>query len=76
MKKLTKENTVKNLHRVHIGTSNTKCNLLGIYHNINGKYLQSYQDEFYYKLNPRHFGDKLFDKLVVTMSDNYWFNYD
>jgi len=74
--KSTKESTVKNLPWVHIAISNAKRNLLGIYHKINGKYLQSYLDEFCYKLNRRYFGDKLFDRLAIAMSDNYWYNND
>jgi hypothetical protein len=76
MEKSTKESTVKNLPWVHIAISNAKRNLLGIYHKINGKYLQSYLDEFCYKLNRRYFGDKLFDRLAVAMSDNYWYKND
>ncbi|MDO9580193.1 MAG: IS1595 family transposase [Bacteroidales bacterium] len=74
--KSTKESTVKNLPWVHIAISNAKRTFLGIYHKINGKYLQSYLDEFCYKLNRRYFGDKLFDRLAVAMSDNYWYNND
>ena len=33
-----------------------------------------YLDEFCYKLNRRYFGDKLFDRLTIAMSDNYWYN--
>ena len=76
MEKSTKESTVKNLPWVHIAISNAKRNLLGIYHKINGKYLQSYLDEFCYKLNRRYFGDQLFERLAVAMSDNYWYNND
>lgn len=76
MEKSTKESTVNNLPWVHIAISNAKRTLLGIYHKINGKYLQSYLDEFCYKLNRRYFGDKLFDRLAVAMSDNYWYKND
>ncbi|MFC2138674.1 IS1595 family transposase [Bacteroidota bacterium] len=72
--KSTKETTVKTLPWVHIAISNAKRNLLGIYHKINGKYLQLYLDEFCYKLNRRYFGDRLFDRLTVAMADNYWYN--
>jgi len=72
--KSTKETTVKSLPWVHIAISNAKRNLLGIYHKIKGKYLQLYLDEFCYKLNRRYFGDKLFDRLAIAMSDNYWYN--
>jgi hypothetical protein len=71
--KSTRETTVKNLPWVHIAISNAKRNLLGIYHKIKGKYLQLYLDEFCYKLNRRYFGDRLFDRLAIAMSDNYWY---
>jgi len=72
--KSTKETTVKSLPWVHIAISNAKRNLLGIHHKIKGKYLQLYLDEFCYKLNRRYFGDKLFDRLAIAISDNYWYN--
>jgi hypothetical protein len=72
--KSTRETTVKSLPWVHIAISNAKRTLLGIYHKIKGKYLQLYLDEFCYKLNRRHFGDRLFERLAVAMSDNYWYN--
>lgn len=74
--KSTKETTVNNLPWVHIAISNAKRNFLGIYHKINGKFLQSYLDEFCYKLNRRYFGDRLFDRLAIAMSDNYWYKND
>ena len=69
----SKETTVKTLPWVHIAISNAKRTLLGIYHKIKGKYLQAYLDEFCYKLNRRYFGDKLFDRLAIAMTDNYWY---
>jgi len=74
--KSTKETTVKTLPWVHIAISNAKRTLLGVYHKIKGKYLQLYLDEFCYKLNRRYFGDRLFDRLAIAMSDNYWYNND
>jgi ISXO2-like transposase domain/Transposase zinc-ribbon domain len=72
--KSTKESTVKNLPWVHIAISNAKRTLLGIYHKIKGKYLQLYLDEFCYKLNRRYFGDRLFDRLTIAMTNNYWYD--
>ena len=72
--KSTKESTVKSLPWVHIAISNAKRTLLGIYHKIKGMYLQLYLDEFCYKLNHRYFGDRLFDRLAVSMSNNYWYD--
>ncbi len=64
--KSTKESTKETLRWVHIFISNAKRNLLGNYHKIKGKYLQSYLNEFVYKLNRRYFGEKLFDRMVVA----------
>ncbi len=72
--KSTRETTVKSLPWVHIAISNAKRTLLGIYHKIKGKYLQLYLDEFCYKLNRRYFRVKLFDRLAIAMSNNYWYN--
>ena len=57
---------------VHITISNAKRWLLGIHHQIKGKYLQSYLNEFCYKLNRRYFGDKIFDRLTLTMATSCW----
>ncbi len=61
-----KETTKETLRWVHITISNAKRNLLGNYHEIKGKYLQLYLNEFVYKLNRRYFGDKIFDRLVIA----------
>ena len=66
--KSTKETTVNTLKWVHIAISNAKRTLLGIHHKIKGKYLQNYLNEFCYKLNRRYFGDKLFDRLLVAVT--------
>jgi transposase-like protein len=70
--KSTKETTATTLKWVHIAIANAKRNLLGVYHKINGKYLQLYLDEFCYKLNRRYFGDRLFDRLVLAVAKSYW----
>ena len=54
------------LNWVHTAISNLKRNLLGIYHMVSEKHLQSYLNEFAYKLNRRYFGDKLFDRLFIA----------
>lgn len=64
--KSSKETTIESLQWVHIFISNAKRNFLGTYHKIKGKYLQSYLDEFVYKLNRRYFGDQLFDRLIIA----------
>jgi len=43
---------------------------LGIHHSINGIFMQNYLDEFCYKFNRRHFGDKLFNRLMVACIEN------
>ena len=72
--KSTRETTTQTLPWAHIAISNAKRNFLGIYHKIKGKYLQLYLDEFCYKLNRRYFGEKLFDRLTIAMTTNYWYN--
>ena len=64
----TKETTVNTLKWLHIAISNAKRTLLGIHHKIKGKYLQNYLNVFCYKLNRRYFGDKLFDRLLVAVT--------
>ena len=63
-----KETTNTILKWVHIAISNAKRTLLGIYHCIRRKYLQSYLDEFCYKLNRRYFGEHLFDRLTIAVA--------
>lgn len=54
-----------NLKWVHIAISNLKRDLQK-YHMVSEKYLQSYLNEFCYKLNRRYFGKRLFDRLVIA----------
>lgn len=68
--KSSKNVTTELLQWVHIAISNAKRNLLGVYHMIKGKYLQSYLNEFCYKLNRRYFGKRLFDRLVIATIGN------
>lgn len=67
--KSDKKSTQSTLKWVHIAISNAKRTLLGIYHKVDGKYLQRYLDEFCYKLNRRYFGEKLFDRLLIAVSN-------
>ena len=60
------------LQWVHIAISNAKRTLRGIFHKIKGKYLQNYLSEFCYKLNRRHFGERLFDRLTLAVAKCYW----
>lgn len=56
----------KMLPWVHIAISNAKRMLLDIFHDIKSEYLQSYLNEFCYKFNRRHFGEKRFDRLMIA----------
>lgn len=51
---------------VHIAISNAKRLFLNIHHNIKPEYLQFYLNEFCYKFNRRYFGEKIFDRLLIT----------
>ena len=51
---------------VHISISNAKRLLLNIHHKIKSEYLQSYLNEFCYKLNRRYYGEYQFDRLLVA----------
>lgn len=70
--KSDKTTTNNHLKWVHIAISNAKRALLGVYHKINGNYLQSYLDEFCYRLNRRYFGNNLFYRLTKAMAKSYW----
>jgi transposase-like protein len=63
--KSTKETTNDMLKWVHIAISNAKRNLLGIYHSVKATHLQSYLDEFCYKLNRRGL-KSIFERLIVA----------
>lgn len=68
--KSTAETTRTTLKWVHIAISNAKRTLLGIFHKIKGKYLQSYLNEFCYKLNRRYFGENLFYRATFALATN------
>ncbi len=68
--KSTNKTTNSTFKWVHIAISNAKRTLLEIYHKIKGKYLQNYLNEFCYKLNRRYFGDKLFDRLLIAVTQD------
>ena len=70
--KSDKHTTTTTLKWVHIAISNAKRTLLGVFHKIKGKYLQSYLNEFCYKLNRRYFGERLFDRLTIALAKSYW----
>ena len=51
---------------VHILASNSKAFLLGTFHGIGRKHLQSYLDEFCYRFNRRRWEEEIFDRLVTA----------
>jgi len=55
---------------VHILASNSKAFLLGTFHGIGRKHLQSYLDEFCYRFNRRRWEDELFDRLVTACANS------
>jgi transposase-like protein len=68
----SKEVTKSTLKWVHIAIGNARRVLTGIYQKVSKKYLQLYLDEFCYKLNRRHFKDKLFNRLTLAVANNNW----
>lgn len=66
-----KQTTKTTLKWVHLFISDAKKTLLGIFHKIKGKYLQSYLNEFFHKLNRRYFGESLFYRLTFAVAKIY-----
>ncbi|MBZ0193300.1 MAG: IS1595-like element ISCku1 family transposase [Candidatus Kuenenia stuttgartiensis] len=60
----------KNAHEVlkwtHMLISNAKSFLLGTFHRMGKKHLQSYLDEFCYRFNRRKWESQLFDRLITA----------
>jgi hypothetical protein len=69
-KVIPKEDVGKVLPWVHVAISNAKRLLLDVYHDICPKYIQNYLSEYCWKFNRRYFGDKLFERLIIS-SINY-----
>jgi len=55
-----------------IVVGNFSRNIIGIFHQVKRKYLQSYLDEFCYKLNRRDSGGGLFGRLSLAIARSYW----
>jgi transposase-like protein len=53
---------------VHIAISNAKTFLLGTYHGVSHKYLQTYLDEFCYRFNRRTWEPTLTERLLSACS--------
>lgn len=56
------------LHWLHIVVSNAKTFILGTYHGLPKKHLQSYLDEYSFRFSRRFFGEALLDRLVLAMA--------
>jgi len=52
--------------RVHEIASNANSFLLGTFHGIGEKHLQTYLDEFCFRFNRRRWQGQLFDRLVTA----------
>lgn len=46
--------------------TNVKTRLSDIYYGVRREFLQEYLNEFCYKFNWRHFGDRLFDRFPIA----------
>lgn len=64
------------LRWVHTLISNVKVFLLGTYHGLDKKHLQSYFDEFAFRFNRRFWPDQLFPRLVCAVAASNILGYD
>lgn len=67
---LTPKEVKNSLKWVHIISSNAKAFLLGTFHGIGKKHLQTYLDEFCYRFNRRHWEGQGFDRLVTACANS------
>ena len=51
---------------VHILASNAKAFILGTYHGLDRKHIQSYLDEYCFRFNRRRWNRQLFDRLLMA----------
>ena len=56
------------LHWLHIVISNAKAFILGTYHGLPKKNLQSYLDEYSFRFCRRHFGGALVERLALSVA--------
>ena len=56
------------LHWLHIVVSNAKAFILGTYHGLPKKHLQSYLDEFSFRFSRRNFGGALLERLTLSVA--------
>lgn len=55
------------LHWLHIVISNAKAFILGTYHGLPKKYLQTYLDEYCFRFSRRDFGPRLLERLALAV---------
>lgn len=55
------------LHWLHIVISNAKAFILGTYHGLPKKYLQSYLDEYCFRFSRHDFGPRLLERLALAV---------
>jgi len=58
------ESTAELLPWVHVIISNFKRGVLNVFHGVSPKHLQSFLDEFCYRLNRRHQRTDLFRRIL------------
>ena len=51
---------------VHIAIANAKRWILNNCHDVKSEFLQFYLNEFCYKFNRRYFGERIFDRLLIS----------
>ena len=56
------------LHWLHIVISNAKAFILGTYHDLPKKHLQSYLDEYSFRFSRRNFGGALVERLALSVA--------
>ncbi len=71
--KIPGKDAEKKLPWVHTAVSNLKRELLGKYHNVKDDYLQSYLNEYCYKVNRRYFGEQLFERVMLAAVEQPWY---
>jgi transposase-like protein len=58
------------LHWLHIIIGNAKAFVLGTFHGLGEKHLQSYLDEFCYRFNRRFFHGEIFSRLACAVASS------
>ena len=64
--KVKPKDAPKVLPWVHVAIANAKSLFADLYHGFNEKFLQNYLNEYCYKFNRRFFGERIFDRLMIT----------